>query len=76
MELKQAMKELDATFGTGFSDKHPELVIEYLKAYGLNNLEHQLKPVIDHLTQYLNKDLDLGKKLDDLTHAINGLKFD
>lgn len=71
MDLKEAIRHLDLTFGEGFGIENPDLVIEYMKAHGLNNLEHQIKPVMDHLTTYLNEHSKVGEALSNIALAID-----
>nr|WP_321409287.1 hypothetical protein [uncultured Carboxylicivirga sp.] len=70
MDLQEAIRHLDIIYGEGFGHENPALVIEYMKAYGLNNLEHQLKPVMDHLTQFLNQDDTLKQGLRNIEYAL------
>lgn len=70
MDLQDAIRQLDIEFGKGYGKKHPEQVIEFMKAHGLNTLQYQLEPVVSNLIATLDKS-EINDRILQLIEAMN-----
>ncbi len=70
MDFLEAKHELTKHIDEFHIEKHPELIIEYMKAKSIEKISNNLIPMMNHLTTFLNSDVDLKKRLIEIKEAI------
>lgn len=63
MDLNEAMRHLDMSFGDGYAEEHPDQVVNYMQAYLLGGIKNQIIAGTDELRKSID---DLNEKIGDL----------